>query len=421
MGVAGQYAQNIVAANSNGSGKLRKWPKEVLDKYGGWFLYSLFVSILVLEEVWRLDDTGCLSGWLLVLITTGAVISSVLFEKRMWCSYLCPIGGMLGAFAKLAPVELRGRPGVCSAECDSYACIKGNPSENIPGCPQNAHCSHLSDNRLCIMCFQCIKNCPNDSIQLNLRIPGADLWEGKHKPLDHEVALIFLLFGAVVLHDSAPFLSMLGIADPSPFVSSGSDKMLHTAASLGILSAPGLVAWGVDAAWRRLAAYCMSKPAPTTTTSIDFHLVTISQDPDASRAISVLQAALSSYTSEQANAAIRAPSKPFIDIAYGYLPLAWASSLAYYLDNLLIEGGHILQSAASTFGFDTSASQLLPYFEAHPAVISAMQGTLLFFGCITSWGMTLRITKQPARVALPQYMTIIAFSVIFGHTILSNN
>jgi hypothetical protein len=32
------------------------------------------------------------AGWLLVLITSGAVACSVLFERRLWCRYLCPIG-----------------------------------------------------------------------------------------------------------------------------------------------------------------------------------------------------------------------------------------------------------------------------------------------------------------------------------------
>lgn len=32
------------------------------------------------------------AGWLLVLITSGAVACSIVFEKRLWCRYLCPIG-----------------------------------------------------------------------------------------------------------------------------------------------------------------------------------------------------------------------------------------------------------------------------------------------------------------------------------------
>lgn len=37
------------------------------------------------------------AGWLLVLITAGAVACSVVWEKRLWCRYLCPIGEYVGA------------------------------------------------------------------------------------------------------------------------------------------------------------------------------------------------------------------------------------------------------------------------------------------------------------------------------------
>ena len=46
-------------------------------------------------------------------------MSSLLFEKRFWCQYLCPIGGMNGLFAKLAILELRAQAGTCSGSCIS--------------------------------------------------------------------------------------------------------------------------------------------------------------------------------------------------------------------------------------------------------------------------------------------------------------
>lgn len=74
--------------------QLLKWPRQQLDAWGGWFLFWLFAGILVWEEVWDLPDTAYLSSALLLLITAGAMICSWFFEKRMWCRYLCPIGGM---------------------------------------------------------------------------------------------------------------------------------------------------------------------------------------------------------------------------------------------------------------------------------------------------------------------------------------
>lgn len=64
--------------------------------------------------MWDLPDTAYLSAWLLLLITAGAMICSAIFERRLWCRHLCPIGGMNGMFAKLSMTELRASQGVCS-------------------------------------------------------------------------------------------------------------------------------------------------------------------------------------------------------------------------------------------------------------------------------------------------------------------
>ena len=60
--------------------------------------YALFFAILVWERVWELSDHASLSAWLLLLITAGAVVCSAVlgFEHRLWCRYLCPIGGQNG-------------------------------------------------------------------------------------------------------------------------------------------------------------------------------------------------------------------------------------------------------------------------------------------------------------------------------------
>lgn len=55
-----------------------------------------------LQEVWDLPQTAYLSSWLLLLITAGAVVCSAFFERRLWCRFLCPIGGMNGERALAA-------------------------------------------------------------------------------------------------------------------------------------------------------------------------------------------------------------------------------------------------------------------------------------------------------------------------------
>lgn len=71
--------------------KLLPWSRQEAERWGGWFMFGMFTLILLWEELWDLENTAYLSGCLLLLITAGAVTFSLLFERRFWCRYLCPI------------------------------------------------------------------------------------------------------------------------------------------------------------------------------------------------------------------------------------------------------------------------------------------------------------------------------------------
>lgn len=108
----------------------KEWPVKFGEKVDGWAQAVGFAAIVLWEDVYHLNNSGVLSSALLLLITSGATIGSLLYEKRFWCRYLCPVGGMFGLFSKLASTELRAQRGVCSAECTNdrtnpYACYVG--------------------------------------------------------------------------------------------------------------------------------------------------------------------------------------------------------------------------------------------------------------------------------------------------------
>jgi transcriptional regulator with AAA-type ATPase domain len=50
---------------------LNKWPRQLAEKWGGWFLFGLFTLIFLWEELWNLENTAYLSSCLLLLITAG--------------------------------------------------------------------------------------------------------------------------------------------------------------------------------------------------------------------------------------------------------------------------------------------------------------------------------------------------------------
>ena len=338
--IYGEVTQTIAQRLFPGS--LQRWPRQAADRWGGWFMYGLFALILIWEEVWNLENTAYLSACLLLLITAGAMIFSALFERRFWCRYLCPIGGMNGLFAKLAVTELRAQQGTCSAECTTYQCYKGGPAkgegQETDGCPLYSHPAQLEDNRDCVLCMTCLKACPHRSVELNLRPPGIELWT-THQPRIYEVALMFLLLGAVYLHRLPALQSQLGLSLPMQ------SAWLHSAIAAIVLGLPLAFILMVDRLNRRLRQVW------------------------------------------------RGPKLPeFVKLAYGFLPLVWSANLAHYLKLGLAEGGRIIPVALATFG---SSGANLPVWVAHPAVIAFLQGTTLLTGIGLSIWLTQKIVRQP--------------------------
>ncbi|MEA5416786.1 4Fe-4S binding protein [Synechococcus sp. BA-132 BA5] len=192
-----------------------RWPRGDSDAWAAPILAAGFAAILLWEAVWNLENTAWLSSCLLLLITLGAVVGSLRFEKRFWCRHLCPVGGMNALFAKLAISELRAQAGICSGSCTSYACFKGGPAEGeglaTAGCPLGTHPAHLEDNRNCVLCLTCAQACPHRSVQLRLRPPAADLQRDMDPPAG-EAGLILVLAGGVCLHHWQRLLGDVALA-----------------------------------------------------------------------------------------------------------------------------------------------------------------------------------------------------------------
>lgn len=207
--VWGEIAQRLALALGR---TLPRWPRGSSDDWASPLLAAGFGAILLLEELAALETHARRSSALLLLITAGAVVGSLLVEKRFWCRYLCPVGGMNGLFAKLSVLELRAAAGTCSGSCSSYACFKGGPADGeglaTAGCPLGTHPAHLTDNRNCVLCLTCAQACPHRSVQLRLRPPAADLQRTMAVPRG-EPGLMLVLAGGIVLHHAMPSLDGL--------------------------------------------------------------------------------------------------------------------------------------------------------------------------------------------------------------------
>ncbi|NEO29476.1 MAG: cyclic nucleotide-binding domain-containing protein [Symploca sp. SIO3C6] len=345
--------------------QLKKWPRESAEKWGGWFLFGLFLLIFLWEELWNLENTAYLSACLLLLITAGAMIFSAIFERRFWCRYLCPIGGMNGLFAKLSMTELRAQQGICSAECTTYQCYKGGPKKGegleTEGCPLYSHPAQLQDNRDCVLCMTCLKACPHRSVEFNLRPPGIELWT-THIPRSYEVALLLLLLGGIFLHRLPELQVWLGLS------LNLSEFWLHLGLSVAALIIPAVIP---------LISYGSMQL---------FYLLSHNFK--------------SVFPEGKLRRNITRP-RSFVKLAYGYLPLVLAGNLAHYLRLGLTEGGRLLPVTFATFGLSTEG---LPVLVAHPAVIAFLQGTTLITGVLLTVLLTQKIAGQSWRSLVLQHL-----------------
>ncbi len=166
LAIPGTLLQNLLHPT-------RKTPL-FIKNYSGWIMAVLCILVFWVEIVWNAYDDPLLTGSIILMITFGSILFSVLFSRRSWCRYLCPLGAVNAIFAMPSVLELRANRHVCLNRCQNHTCYRGDAE--VPGCPMFRHPYLVDNNRDCTVCGKCIKNCENRSTQLNIRLAPQELW-----------------------------------------------------------------------------------------------------------------------------------------------------------------------------------------------------------------------------------------------------
>ncbi|NTU78817.1 MAG: 4Fe-4S binding protein [Chloroflexales bacterium] len=169
-----------------------------LKHYGIWIIDILFILITWADHVFGVVESPWGSGILLLLLTTGAVASGALFQRRAFCRYLCFLGGLSGNYARTGMIALRATPEVCATCTSKAACFNG--SAKAAGCPLFEFPRTMESNANCNLCANCVKSCPNGSIQLSVRTPTSELWAVR-KPKVEEAFLAVVIMGIVFVQN----------------------------------------------------------------------------------------------------------------------------------------------------------------------------------------------------------------------------
>ena len=151
-------------------------------------LVALFSSVIL--------TTPIVTSVVLAAMLFLAIGLSMVFERRAFCRYLCPVGGFIGLYAQTAPIELRVKDKIVCAKCVGKPCYNG--SDLGSGCPWDVFPGGLTKNTYCGLCMECIRTCPHDNIAFNARPFSADLARPSAK-LD-EAFKAFIMLGAALIY-----------------------------------------------------------------------------------------------------------------------------------------------------------------------------------------------------------------------------
>jgi len=158
-------------------GRKKRVPHFLASGWGTAIFYALAL-ILFIRTFWAHRYPERMSAFFLFLLASAAV-AGLLYEKRAFCTYLCPVGRILGLYACGAVLEWRAK-----------GCL-------APVCPSGLVPSMIADNRDCLVCTECRKACPQGDFRLSFRRPLADLLSGfRLRTVD--LFLLLPVFGLVL-------------------------------------------------------------------------------------------------------------------------------------------------------------------------------------------------------------------------------
>jgi hypothetical protein len=169
----------------------RRWPRAFRNIWLqniSFLLLALFSSVLL--------TTPYITSIVLAAMLFAAIGLSMVFERRSFCRYLCPVGGFIGIYSQTAPIELRIKDKQVCASCVGKPCYNGSSAGY--GCPWDVFPGGLTKNTYCGLCMECIRTCPHDNIAVNARPFSADL--AKPTSRIDEAFKAFIMLGAAMIY-----------------------------------------------------------------------------------------------------------------------------------------------------------------------------------------------------------------------------
>lgn len=176
-------------ASRHGRGKaIPRWMR-----WGGW-PFVAFMGTTVYGQMVSVYQYPKATLLILGGSTVGAMVVGYLYgkDKRVWCRYLCPVNGVFGVLAKLAPMHYKTDRQTWTANRDRW---QGTHAVN---CPTLLPLRELESASACHSCGRCSNH--REAISLTARTPNHEILttESKRASLSEFMMITFGMGGIAV-------------------------------------------------------------------------------------------------------------------------------------------------------------------------------------------------------------------------------
>lgn len=165
----------------------------------GWVITIFYAAILIFGvHTFAIHRVPGRMAYYMLALFIVAVTAGFIYEKRAFCTYICPVGHLLGLYSLFSNNGLRVKNQEICESCKTKDCISKGKHYNIIGrsCTSEIYPPKITDNRKCILCTQCVKSCPNNNINLEKK-KYLSFFPEKLNLANAEIAFILLLVGFV--------------------------------------------------------------------------------------------------------------------------------------------------------------------------------------------------------------------------------
>jgi polyferredoxin len=364
------------------AGPVRRLPRPFRNL---WWATAMFVVLSWADEQLGVVRSPAVTASLVLFFAALAVGIGLFFERRSFCRYLCPIGGVIGLYSMTAPIELRtGEAATCRGHADKR-CYRGGP--DVRGCPMFEFPQSMDRNTYCTFCAECVRACSCDNLVLRLRAFGQDLWASSRRLFD-EAYLAVALVGLTLL-----VTAQMLTAWPE-----------WISALAGRLQG-GVVGGALD---------------PATAVTLVESAVLLGGTLVVAPALLLGAAAVAEQLSGAPRLGVR---RSFVIFGYVLIPVALAMHLAHNLGHLLLEGAAIVPGVQRAVARYTPWSLGVPDWSPAPLasgpVIGLLQVTVIaaFFvlSLVAGHRLALRVygeASAASRALIPVAVLALVFSVV---------